>query len=117
MTAHPVLEPMAIDRLLRLGGADLVRRLAELYLEQGPERLQALADGVARSDAALVERAAHTLKSTAGNVGASRLQHSAQAVEALAGEGVIDSALAARIRAEFEESAAALRRAVQELDT
>lgn len=117
MTDHPVLEPAAIDRLLRLGGADLVRRLVELYLEQGPDRLQALADGVAQSDAALVERAAHTLKSTAGNVGATRLQQSAQAAEALAGEGVIDGGLAERIRSEFEESAAALRRALGELAT
>lgn len=113
----PVLDDEAIRRLLRIGGADLLQRLAAVYLEQGPARLQALADGVDAGDADAVRRAAHTLKSTAGNVGARRLQQSAERAEELAAAGRIDAALAQAILREYEESAAALRRAVEESRT
>jgi HPt (histidine-containing phosphotransfer) domain-containing protein len=115
LTQAPVLDQAALQRILRIGGPALLRNLAGMYLELGPGRLQALADGVAAGDADQVRRAAHTMKSTAGNVGAVRLQHSAEHVEQLASEGVIDADAAARIRREFDESATALRGAVEEL--
>jgi HPt (histidine-containing phosphotransfer) domain-containing protein len=114
MTEPPVLEPAAVERLLRLGGADLVRQMIELYLRHGPERIAALAAGVAAGDAGQVERAAHTLKSTAGNLGAHRLQHTADALEAMAADGVVDEQMAARLSVEYDDSAAALRQLLEE---
>lgn len=111
----PILNDSAIDRLTRIGGDDLVRQMIELFLEHGPGRMAALIDGYEAGDAARVERAAHTLKSTAGNLGAGRLQATAETVEALAAEGSIDGELVARLQREYEESVAALRQKLREL--
>jgi HPt (histidine-containing phosphotransfer) domain-containing protein len=116
MTGEPAVEQAALDRLVRLGGAKLLRQMIELYLTHGPERLRAVEEGVQAGDAAMIERAAHTLKSSAGNLGAVRLQHTADALEALAAEGVVDAHVAVRLREEFGESATLLRRALEELD-
>jgi HPt (histidine-containing phosphotransfer) domain-containing protein len=103
-----------MERLTRLGGTKLVRQLIELYLAHGPERVRAIEAGVETGDAKQVERAAHSLKSSAGNLGARRLQHTAEAVEAAAAGGLIDDDLTARIVQEYEESAVLLRSAMEE---
>lgn len=113
----PVLEGAAIDRLTRLGGEDLVRQMVDLYFEHGPDRLELMSQGVAADDASLVERAAHALKSSAGNLGARRLQHTAEMVEALAAEGVIDTELVARLRHAHAASVESLRRVLEEMAT
>lgn len=115
MSGHATLDGVALDRLARLGGTPLVRQLIELYLAHGPERIDALLTGAAAGDAAAVERAAHTLKSTAGNLGAARLQHTAEEVETLAAAGMIDAALTDRLRVAYDESVAALQRGLREL--
>ena len=111
-----VLEPTAIARLQRIGGTRLVRQLIEMYVALGPERIAALRDGVASSDAQRVERAAHTLKSTAGNLGAVQLQHTAQSLETAAAEGTVDPALAALCETQYHDAVAALQRALEELE-
>jgi HPt (histidine-containing phosphotransfer) domain-containing protein len=115
MQELPVLDRTALDRLLRLGGQPLLQQMIELYLTHAPERLDALEQGLQAGDPGQVERAAHTLKSSAGNLGARRLQHSAEAVEALAARGVVDAELAARLREDHEASTGALRSALEEL--
>lgn len=112
----PILNDSAIDRLARLGGDDLVRQMIELFLEHGPGRMAALVDGSGAGDAVRVERAAHTLKSTAGNLGAGRLQATAETVEALAADGSIDGELVARLQREYDESVVALRHRLGELN-
>jgi HPt (histidine-containing phosphotransfer) domain-containing protein len=114
MNAPPVLDPSAPHRIMRVGGADLLRMMVGLYVEHGPDRLGLIEDGVARGDAGQVEPAAHTLKSSAGNLGAVRLQSSAASLEAAAARGVVDAGLAARIRREYEDSAAALQHMLEE---
>lgn len=109
MTDPPVVDPAAVDRLRRLGGGNLVRQMLELYLAQGPERIHALVEGAEAGDADHVERSAHTMKSSAGNVGALRLQHTAEGLEAAAGAGVIDHVMVERLVREYHESAALLR--------
>jgi HPt (histidine-containing phosphotransfer) domain-containing protein len=114
VTGQPVLDEAALVRLRRIGGPDLVRRLIELYLSNVDDRVGMLTRGVAEGDASQVELAAHTMKSSAGNVGAMRLQQTAEALEASAGSGAIDEKLVARLVHEYEESAAALRQALGE---
>jgi len=111
----PVLDPAAAQRLQRMGGAKLLRQMLELYLSLGPERLAALADGAAANDATRVERAAHNLKSSSGNVGALRLMEAATLLERQAGDGVIDAELVQRVPVEFAESAARLRDLLEEM--
>jgi HPt (histidine-containing phosphotransfer) domain-containing protein len=79
-----VLDETALERLKALGGDELLAEMIDLFLEHGTERLQAALAGRRGGDRAAIERAAHSLKSTAGNLGAQALQRTAQAVELVA---------------------------------
>lgn len=114
MSGDPVVDHAAIERLGRIGGVDLVRRMLDLYLTNGIDRLRAVSECAQAGDVTGVERAAHTMKSSAGNVGAIRLQRIAERVEATAAEGVIDRALVTKLLHEFEESTRELRLVLEE---
>lgn len=114
LSEDPVLDGVALDRLRSIGGGDLVRRMIELYLDGGPGRIRNVTEGAAAGDISAVERAAHSIKSSAGNLGAIRLQRTAEALEAAAAAGAIDARLVERIAQDFEASAAALRDVLEE---
>lgn len=80
-----VIDPQAIERLGAWGGADLPRRMIEIFLTHTHDRVLQIRKGVAEGDATVVEGGAHSLKSSAGNVGASQLQGLCEEVEKLAG--------------------------------
>jgi CheY-like chemotaxis protein len=77
-----------LDRtvLARLGKLEpnLPRKLVDLFLEHTPGRLDSALAGGRAGDWKAVEAAAHSLKSSAGNLGAHRLRHLADRVESLA---------------------------------
>ena len=77
--ASPV-DPEALERLEEWGGEDLIRQLIELFLQGTPERIAAIRAAVAGGDIKEGERGAHSLRSTADNLGAGGL--SALAAEA-----------------------------------
>jgi HPt (histidine-containing phosphotransfer) domain-containing protein len=81
------LDPEAIARLRRLGGDDLAGTLAAMFLDLAPRRLEAARAGLASGDADAVRRAAHSLKSSAGNVGAFAVLEAADRLEAAAEKG------------------------------
>jgi HPt (histidine-containing phosphotransfer) domain-containing protein len=109
------LDPSAVTRLRRLGGERLLREMLELFLQLGPERLTA-ADA-ASGDVEAAERACHSLKSAAGNVGATTLQ--AAAAEAERAAGARDrAALAAatqNLRSTYAAAETELRKLLEEL--
>lgn len=115
MTVSSTLDPVAVERLRRIGGSTLARQMIELFLELGPGRIAELAGGVAAADAGRVERAAHSLKSTGANLGAVRVQELAAALEEQAGRGEIDAALAEGLVPAWEQSAVALRSILEDL--
>lgn len=80
-TEDPVVDDAAIDRLTRIGGADFVVEMIDLFLENAPGRLQAARKALASGDHGALYQAAHSLKSTSANVGARRLQTLAAQLE------------------------------------
>ncbi len=72
--APKVVDPSALERLRGWGGPPLVERMVGLFQELGPKRLHEVEDGLAEDDLARVARAAHSFKSSAGNLGADRLR-------------------------------------------
>ena len=52
---------------------DFFHKIAELFMKDTPERIDALAHSLKNMDAKEVEAVAHTLKGTSGNFGISRL--------------------------------------------
>jgi HPt (histidine-containing phosphotransfer) domain-containing protein len=79
--AEPAFDPAALERLERLGGRQLVDRMLALFIENAPMRIAAAGKAASAGDARGVERAAHSLRSMAANVGATALQTRAEHVE------------------------------------
>jgi HPt (histidine-containing phosphotransfer) domain-containing protein len=88
------LDETVLGRLHRLGGDALVDRMITLFMANVRLRLPAAHAAMRSGTLDDVGRAAHSLKSSAGNVGAIRLQHLAGALEGHASEGHADDASA-----------------------
>jgi len=113
-----VIDRAAIERLTRLGGAPLARQMIDLFTEHAAERLDAVRRGVDGPDVKSAERGAHSLKSTAGNLGAERLMEAARQVEAAAAAGDRDRVVALfdPLDAALQDALASLRTIHEELD-
>jgi len=79
-----LIDANTLTRLNDLGGSDLIVKMIELFSEHAPKRLQAALEGAEKGDCTAVERAVHSLKSSAANLGALSLQQLASQIEALA---------------------------------
>lgn len=104
------LDPAAIARLHKIGGEDLVRQMTQLFLQNANRRLTAAREGFTRGDYEEIAKSMHALKSSAGNIGASRLGQMAIRAESMA-EARIPDALADlldQMDAEFEQVSKAL---------
>ena len=68
-----VLDASVLDSLRELGGDDdpgLLSELIGIFLEDAPLRMKEIESALASGDIKLLERAAHTLKSSSANIGA-----------------------------------------------
>ncbi len=81
------VDPEAIRRLLRAGGPDLVEKMLLLFLANTPDRLSRMRTGAEGADWASLERAAHSMKSSAAYLGLGDLHARAEEAERLAREG------------------------------
>ena len=71
-----VLDPAVIDTLRQLtppGEPDVLAEVLRLFLEEAPPRIARLRNAWASGNIEDVHRAAHSLKGSAGNIGARRL--------------------------------------------
>lgn len=73
MTAPAGIDPAPLDRIRQAGGAELAQKILGLFLHHGPLRLETARDAAAKGDADALERSAHSLKSSAAQLGAERL--------------------------------------------
>lgn len=113
MSPSPVLDPAAIETLRTLSPEDpgFLRELVDIYLQDTPQRLAELETALAKGDGPGLIRAAHTIKGSSGNFGATTLARLAQEIEALAKSGDLTAATAAlpAFRAEFTRVSEALK--------
>lgn len=86
MAREEIIEDAALRRLLRIGGRGFLREMIDLFLEHAPERIRSARAALEDGDHQTLYRAAHSLKSTAGNLGARGLQRVSERVEARAAE-------------------------------
>ncbi|HEX2066618.1 MAG TPA: Hpt domain-containing protein [Candidatus Thermoplasmatota archaeon] len=91
------------------GDAEVVKELVQSYLEEAPRLLAEARVALAAGDAAALQRAVHTLKSTSATFGALQLAEASRAVEqgVRAGEMPAAAALAA-LETQFQAARAAL---------
>ena len=69
------------------GRLDLVLEVIHLFIQETPERLTALRDGLTRGDFPLIARVAHTIRGSAGHIGAKALTVLCPRVEDKARQG------------------------------
>ena len=72
----PVLDPLVIESLRQLnvdGEPDVLAEVLQLFLEDVPRRIAKLRAACEAGDAVEVYKAAHSLKGSAGNIGAKPL--------------------------------------------
>jgi HPt (histidine-containing phosphotransfer) domain-containing protein len=74
MTESATIDPAALDRLREWGGEKLLREMLRLFLDNSPVRMEQIRAGVASGTAREVEQGAHSLKSSAANLGARALR-------------------------------------------
>lgn len=117
VVSRDVLDRDALERLERIGGVKLLAGMLDAFLANGAERLAAATSSAAALDGVGVSDAAHALKSSAGNIGARRLQETADRIEHTAeGAGADLRALTEELETawiEAETAARALRRTLQ----
>jgi two-component system, sensor histidine kinase and response regulator len=88
-SSNATIDRQVLEKLRSLrpaGAPDLALEVIELFLEDAPGRIDTLRDSLARGDLPTATRIAHTLKGSAGHVGAkllatlcTRLEHKARA--------------------------------------
>jgi PAS domain S-box-containing protein len=99
------------QNLIELAGDDVEEFLTEIvdnYLQDSPERLQAIIDAIAIENAEDLEKAAHALASSSISIGANNLGQICREVEFSARDGQIMSEKMTEIEAEFMRVKSAL---------
>ncbi len=85
--ASSALDMQVIEGLRELGGTEdpgLLLEIIGMFLEDAPQRIREIEQGLASGDIKLLERAAHTLKSASANVGAMQLSSVCKRIEEIA---------------------------------
>jgi HPt (histidine-containing phosphotransfer) domain-containing protein len=75
------LDTAAIAKLRQLGGEKFVADMAALFFQYAPQRLAAACAASQAGDLQAVEKAVHALKSSAGQIGARRVEELATQIE------------------------------------
>ena len=91
MSKLPVIDMAAIERLQEWGGLDLPQKMVGIFLAHTADRLAQIQSGLAAKDHESAATGAHSLKSSAGNVGATQLQVLCQEAEIMAEAGDFSS--------------------------
>ncbi len=82
-----IIDPAALKRLEDWGASKLSNEIVRLFLDNGPTRVDQIREAMEEEDLEVPERGAHSLKSSAANVGAQQLQKVASELELAASGG------------------------------
>ncbi|HUP52227.1 MAG TPA: Hpt domain-containing protein [Longimicrobiales bacterium] len=110
MTDSPNIDPQALERLKEWGGDKLAGQMVRLFLKNTGSRMDQIRTGISDENLAETERGAHSLKSSAANIGAETLRTMATRMESAALDSNMDAA-----RALLPELEGAYAEAMEEL--
>ena len=94
MHAHDVLDPDVVERLRQLtppGEPDVLAEIFNLFLDEVPKRIDALRSAVLSGDAVKVQRTAHSLKGSSGNIGARAMHEVCRQLDERAKDSDLDT--------------------------
>jgi len=115
MNAHDVLDPDVVERLRQLtppGEPDVLAEIFNLFLDDVPKRIDALRSAVLSGDAVKVQRTAHSLKGSSGNIGARAMHEVCRQIDERAKDGDLArvQSLLERLTSEYVKVEAELKR-------
>ena len=112
MTEDCIIDDAIVRRLETLGGAEFVGEMIGIFVAQVPRRIESALEGVRGNSLEAVRRAAHSLVSTSGHMGAQRMLRLAEALEGAADAHDWESVrrLVPQLQPAFEEAWALLEK-------
>jgi HPt (histidine-containing phosphotransfer) domain-containing protein len=81
-SADPAGDPGALQLIERVGGSALVRKMVAAFLRDASRRIESAQDAAGRNDLSTVYAAMHAMKSSAGQLGAVKVQQLSTQIEA-----------------------------------
>jgi len=112
MTQTSAIDPEALERLREWGGEKLVGQMIRLFIANAGQRLDQIRVGVRDALIREAEMGAHSLKSSAANLGAEQVRVLAAAIELAAADGDM-----VPVRDRLSELEVAFAAAVSELES
>ena len=108
----------ALRKINPSSGDSILKKLITIYLKSSPGFLAQIEDAITTTDRVVLKRAAHTLKSSTANVGATRLAELCKKMETIAETQQITdaSAVLSEIQQEFHLVTCALEALLQETE-
>jgi CheY-like chemotaxis protein len=118
---EPILINAPLDEMQQLSaesGAELVSQIINLYLQHSPELISQIEQAVSSNNNEGAFKAAHSLKSSSGNIGAKRMQSIAQRIEQLGRDENISEAgnVSTLLQSVFDTTKHALKQKLGELN-
>ena len=111
-----VLDMSVVEELLSFsddGDPELLLDLIQMFLDDGPSKVNAVTEGLAAGDFEKMERAAHSLKGSSGNLGARLLQDTCEQMLFATRHQKLEESrqLTAKLADRYAEAEVALRKA------
>jgi CheY-like chemotaxis protein len=109
LTDAPPIDASTISVLQQIDDR-LLREVIDIYVSEAPKRIASIRDAISKRDPQLLAAAAHALRSSSGNVGASRVREICAELEKIGRSGEITGApkLVEELVAEYERAVLAL---------
>ncbi|MBM4060827.1 MAG: Hpt domain-containing protein [Planctomycetes bacterium] len=109
-----ILDMSVVEELLSFsddGDPELLLDLIRMFLDDGPTKVRAVTEGLIAGDFDKMERAAHSLKGSSGNLGARLLQETCESMQVAARKHELQESrrLAAELVANYARAEQALR--------
>ena len=83
----------SLRSMVREGQPSLLQKVIRIYMESSPKLMETIRHSITLGDAAAMQGAAHSLKSTSGNLGAMMLAEMCKELEAMGRAGTTDNAI------------------------
>ncbi|MEO6095477.1 MAG: Hpt domain-containing protein [Fibrobacteria bacterium] len=90
MKSVKTIDKTALVNLYNIGGKEFLLRMIDNFIVQAPKRIQSSRKSLETSDLKSIHLIAHSLKASSANLGASKVQESAERLEEMASIGLTD---------------------------
>jgi HPt (histidine-containing phosphotransfer) domain-containing protein len=110
-----ILDPVVLEKLRKVGGNDLIRRMAQAFLGHALGQFEALEQAIQNREGPKAEKAAHSLSSSAGNLGGRLFRILVREAEIRSTQGDWDSLtdFLPKLRSHFEALVSAIRAEIE----